>query len=53
MNFKPLRSSYPVGHLLNPSTPYRNSVQTDVRATWAKWTPLTRRVALEKMAPKK
>lgn len=32
---KPLRSrEYPVGHILNPATPYRNSASTDVAATF-------------------
>ncbi len=31
---KPLRSTYPVGHLLNPATRYVPSAQTDIRATF-------------------
>lgn len=31
---KPLRSSYPVGHLLNPATRYVPSHATDVRETF-------------------
>lgn len=33
---KPLRSSYPVGHLLNPATRYVPADQTDVRKTFAR-----------------
>lgn len=29
-------TQYPVGHLLNPATPYRNAASTDIRATFAK-----------------
>lgn len=31
----PLKSKeYPLGHLLNPATPYRNAASTDLRATF-------------------
>ena len=33
---KPLKSSYPVGHLLNPATRYVPSHKTDVRETFAR-----------------
>ena len=33
---KPLRSSYPVGHLLNAQTRYVPSAQTDIRETFAR-----------------
>ncbi len=34
MTTKPLRSTYPVGHLLNPATRYVPAAQTDIRATF-------------------
>jgi hypothetical protein len=33
---KPLKSSYPVGHLLNPATKYVPSAKTDLRKTFAR-----------------
>ncbi len=33
---KPLRSSYPVGHICNPATPYVDSAHTDLRKTFAR-----------------
>lgn len=31
---KPLKSSYPIGHLCNPATKYTPAAQTDIRATF-------------------
>lgn len=31
---KPLRSTYPVGHLLNPATRYTPAAATDLRKTF-------------------
>lgn len=33
---QPVSKQYPVGHLMNPATPYRNAASTDIRATFAK-----------------
>jgi hypothetical protein len=33
---KPLKSSYPVGHLLNPKTEYVCAAETDLKKTFAR-----------------
>jgi hypothetical protein len=47
---KPLRSSYPVGHLLNAQTRYVPSAQTDIRETFRRATRTTPRSAADEIA---
>jgi hypothetical protein len=51
---KPLVSKeYPVGHLLNPKTPYVRSDKTDIRRTLMKQQELNRLRQLERKEPVK